>query len=139
MPASGRRSFSRAAVIRLWARLRPSHNLVVSAAVLLAIDDGNRRHSALRRRCRFRRFDDDLGVDRQLDLMARERHGPRDAVPVEAEVHAVELAGGADAQALLAAERVGEPSLDRAGQLDRAGDVLDREFSTELVAVLVDL
>src|SRR5438309_2194067 len=36
MPACGTRSFSSAAVIRLWARVRPSHNLVVSSAPVLA-------------------------------------------------------------------------------------------------------
>src|SRR5262245_26137831 len=139
MPASGTRSFSRAAVIRLWARLRPSHNLVVSAALLpLAIDDRNPIHSGLRSRG-LRRLDDDLRVDRQLDLVARERHRPRDAVPVEAEVDAVELTRGADAEALLAAERVGEPALDRASELDGPRRVLDRQVAAEPVVVFVDL
>src|SRR6266571_6626924 len=138
MPACGRRSFSSAAVIRLWARVRPSHNLVVSSAAVLAIDVRNRRDSLLRRRGLGRR-DDDLGVNRQLDLVARKRHRAGETVPVEPEVHAVQLPGGVDAQPLLATERVGEPALDGAGELDGAGGLLDRELAAELVAVPVEL
>src|SRR6266550_605288 len=138
MPACGTRSFASAAVIRLWARVTPSHNLVVSSALVLAIDDRNRRESPLR--CRgLGRLDDDLGVNRQLDLVARERDRAGEAVPIEPEVHAVQVSGGADAQALLGTERVGEPALDGAGELYRAGGLLDREVAAELVVVLVDL
>src|SRR5712692_6920296 len=138
MPACGTRSFSNAAVIRLWARVKPSHNLVVSSALVLAIGDRNRRDSPLRRRG-FGRLDDNLGVDGQLDLVARKGNRAGEAVPVEPEVHPVELAGGADAQPLLATERVGEPALDGAGELDWARDLFDRQFAAELVVVLVDL
>src|SRR6267378_7474075 len=98
------KSFSRAALIRLWARVRPSHNLVVSSALVLAIGDRNGRESPLRRRG-LGRLDHNLGVDRQLDLVAGQRHRAGEAVPVEPEVHAVQLPGSADAQPLLATER----------------------------------
>src|SRR5258706_1536042 len=138
MPAWGTRSFSRAAVIRLWARVKPSHSLLVSPALVLAIDDRNRRESPLRRRS-LSRLDDDLGVDRQLDLVACQRDRAGEAVPVEPEVHAVQVPGSADAEPLLATERVGDPALDGAGELDRTGCLLDRQVAAELVVVLVDL
>jgi len=54
----------------------------------------------------------DLGVDLELDRVARKRHCAGESVPVEAPVHAVELAAGADANALLAAERVGQAAFN---------------------------
>src|SRR5579859_1292893 len=162
-PAPGSRSFSRAAVIVLWARARPSHRRAVSTSLVFGICVGvnpmtdrpppgvaSRRSppharggESVARFCLggggFGHLDDDLGVDGELDGVARERDRAGDSVPVEPEVHAVDLSGRADAQALAAAERVGQPALDGAGQLDRPGGLLDREVAADAVVLVVDL
>src|SRR5450756_317290 len=124
MPVLGSMSFSMAAVIEVWAREMPSHSLIALAPLSLAtgvilfigfvgaciekeegdsfqgplFDFGERWLVGLGQ---LGGFDDDFRVDLELDGVAREGHGACESVPVQAPVHAVDLAAGADADALL--------------------------------------
>src|SRR5258706_8151653 len=77
-------------------------------------------------------LDHDLAFDVGLDGVARNGDRPSDAVPVETEVHAVDLALDADAEALLAARHgVGDPALEGRVEHDRLGHVLDRQVAVQ--------
>jgi hypothetical protein len=67
-----------------------------------SIDSASCRSSRLRRLRPLRPGTDELGLDLKLDLVARHRDHSRQAIPVETEVLAVELAGGRDADYLAA-------------------------------------
>src|SRR5260221_983778 len=82
-------------------------------------------------------LDPDLAFDVDLDGVARNGDRPSDAVPVETEVHAVDLALDADAEALLAARhRVGDPALEGRVEHDRLGHVLDRQGAVQAELLL---
>src|SRR5712692_10523283 len=83
-------------------------------------------------------LDDDLGVDLELDRVAGERNCASEAVPVEAEVHPVELTAGADADALPGAEWVRQAAIDCRVERDRLGGLLDGELSLDPEVLVVD-
>ena len=71
--------------------------------------------------------------------MAGDWNGAGDAVPVESEVHAVELALGGNAQALFATgHRVWHPTLESRVQHDRPRRLLDCEVAVNAELLVVD-
>src|SRR6266851_1595382 len=147
MPASGTMSCSRAAVIEEWTRASPSHissTLEDRVGFTAPMVDGARRGrtplcrstSGLRELCCL---DHDLGFDLEPDGVAGHGDGARKAVPVEAEIHPVELPLSADAEPLLSsAHRVRYAALERRVQHDRLGRVLDGEVALDLEGLAVD-
>src|ERR1700716_2649175 len=120
MPASGTMSCSSAAVIFAWARARPSHACSTPAVLALAItapmvfavlltSDINRKDGAgprltpssgnLLSAGELSCLDDDLGFDLDFDCVAGHRDRAREPIPVEPEVHAIDLTPHAEAQA----------------------------------------
>src|SRR5579884_983627 len=79
------------------------------------------------------------GLDLQLDVVAGEGDGPRQAVPVEPEVQAVEPPAGAHPDPLLAPEGVGHLALVGDVEGHHPGRLLDGQLAVDPVSVLARL